>query len=189
MNNQQMPLENPVDYLYQLIPRRLDPVLEIEGELFKKAIERLGSKGIFVPDPYEPYQITNLNLYIGATTPFSKKEVPHWHSAQTEVYVIQEGQADLLAKYHWQVRWRLFHGNPGDFLIVQPKVCHWFQWKSASGLALVFKAPQIAGVGKFPNGKTDCFSCPFYNNGCQLPKGFTPKENLKTSSNDSSSPV
>jgi len=64
----------------------------------------------------------------------------------------------------------------GDLLIVPPESCHWLRWRSAAGLALVFKAPQRAGVGRFPAGKVICRFCPHYKCGCVLPNGFMPQE-------------
>src|SRR5260370_27414537 len=125
-------------------------------------LETLGAKGLSVPDVTEPYQIS-LPLYIGATTPQATSEVPHWHQDQAEAYVCLKGEVALLAKNRWDDDgWVRRVGQPGDLLIVQPQVCHLVQWRSARGISLVFKAPQRAGLGRFPHGKVTCKLCPHF---------------------------
>jgi hypothetical protein len=83
----------------------------------------------------------------------------------------------MVAKHRWEDDgWIRRIGRPGDMLVARPEVCHWFRWQSGSGLALVFKAPQVAGVGPFPAGKVTCKFCPHFNRGCVLPEGFVPPE-------------
>ncbi|MFQ5859848.1 MAG: hypothetical protein ACE5LU_29995 [Anaerolineae bacterium] len=167
---------DPVEYLHDLARRQHEPGLLIQREPLAVVMKELGAKGISVPDPFEPYQI-HLPLYIGATTPQAKSEVPHWHADQAEAYVLMEGEAELLARYRWDDdSWVRQLGRAGDVLVVQPEVCHWFRWLSADGLALVFKAPQRAGVGRFPAGKVVCKFCPHYKRGCVLPAGFASYE-------------
>jgi hypothetical protein len=127
-----------------------------------------GAKGISVSDVLEPQQIS-LPLYIGGTTPRAASEVPHWHAIQAEAYVLLHGEAEVLAKHRWNDDWVAKRATPGTLLIVQPEVCHWFQWRSSEGLAYVFKAPQIPGVGLPPNGKVTCKYCPHYGRTCEPP--------------------
>src|SRR4051794_3566970 len=143
-------------FLQGLTGDRRSPVLRIERDPLAAALragqEPLGAKGISVADVLEPFQIS-LPLYVGATTPGARSEVPHWHADQAEAYVILGGEAELLAKFRWDDDgWTMWEGRPGDLLVVAPEVCHWFRWRSQSeeSLALVFKAPQRAGVGPFP---------------------------------------
>lgn len=160
-------------YLEELASRQLEPVLHVEHMPFAAAIEAVGgAKGLSVPDVLEPYQIS-LPIYIGATTPRATTEVPHWHPDQAEAYAIMAGEAELIAKHRWgEGGWVRRVARAGDLLIVQPEVCHWFRWRSPEGLALVFKAPQRAGVGRFPAGKVVCKFCPHFGKGCVLPAGF-----------------
>lgn len=170
---------DPTSYLQDLASRQQEPVLLIKREPLAHALARLGAKGLSVPDILEPYQI-HLPLYIGATTPSATTEVPHWHADQAEAYVILDGEAEMLAKHRWDDNgWVQRAGQAGDLLVVQPEVCHWFRWQSTRGLALVFKAPQRAGVGRFPAGKVVCQFCPHYGRGCVLPVGFTPPGQTK----------
>lgn len=166
---------SPIDYLQDLARRQREPGLLIKREPLIEAMEQLGAKGISVPDPFEPYQI-RLSLYIGVTTPRAQCETPHWHTLQTEAYVVIEGEVELLVKYRYEEHWARRVGQAGDVLVAQPEVCHWFRWRSPQGLTLVFKAPQQGGVGRFPNGKTVCRDCPHHNRGCILPEGFIPQE-------------
>jgi hypothetical protein len=164
----------PTQYFDEIGAQRLAPVIHIERDKLAAALEPYGAKGISVPDPFEPFQI-RMELYVGATTPEATTEVPHIHNVQTEAYVIITGQAEILAKHRWiDDGWATWAGNPGDVLLIPPEVCHWFRWCSSDGLALVFKAPQRAGVGRFPAGKVVCKYCPHYGRGCVLPDGFTP---------------
>lgn len=163
-------------YLQELALRQHEPVLLVELAPLTAELEGLGAKGFSVPDVLEPYQI-QLPLYIGATTPKATTEVPHWHPDQAEAYVVLDGEAEILAKYRWSDNgWVRRRAKAGDVFVVQPEVCHWFQWRSARGLALVFKAPQRAGVGRFPAGKVICRFCPHHQRGCVLPDGFKPAE-------------
>ena len=162
-------------YLHELALRQQEPGLLIERKRLGPAMEQLGARGISVPDPMEPFQIC-LPLYIGVTTPRATTEVPHWHGDQAEAYVLMDGEAELLAKHRWETDWVRRVGHTGDVLVAQPEVCHWFRWLSPHGLALVFKAPQRAGVGRFPAGKVICQFCPHYRRGCILPDGFTPRD-------------
>ncbi len=90
-------------------------------------------------------------------------------------HVLLDGEAELLAKFRWDDNgWVECVGKTGDVLIVQPEVCHWFRWRSQDGLAMVFKAPQRPGVGRFPAGKVVCQFCPHFMRGCVFPQDFTP---------------
>jgi mannose-6-phosphate isomerase-like protein (cupin superfamily) len=151
-------------------------VLLIEQLPLAAAVEAVGgAKGISVPDVLEPFQIS-LPMYIGATTPSASSEVPHWHPDQAEAYVVLAGEAEMISKHRWiDEGWVRVVARPGDVLVVRPEACHWFRWQSAAGLALVFKAPQRAGVGRFPAGKVVCASCPHYERGCVGPRGFVPR--------------
>lgn len=139
---------------------------EIEGYL----VEVGGAKGISVADLLEPQQIST-DLYIGATSPLASTEMPHWHPKQTEAYLIVHGTAQILAKYRADRQWTTTRLRDGDLLIVQSEICHWFRWVSRQGLAYVFKAPQVPGVGRAPNGKTTCDSCA-HSDCCQRPEGY-----------------
>jgi hypothetical protein len=165
--------DNPAEYLRHLADRQQDPVLVIQQQSLAAAVVAVGgAKGISVPDVREPFQIS-LPLYIGATTPSASSEVPHWHPDQAEVYVVLEGAAEILSKYRWVDNgWARAEAQSGDVLVVRPEACHWFRWRSPSGLAMVFKAPQRAGVGHFPAGKVVCNSCPHFMRGCAAPAGF-----------------
>ena len=166
------PQEDPAGFLRHLTGDPQDPILGIERDPLAAALRTLGAKGISVPDVLEPYQIS-LPLYFGATSPHATTEIPHWHPEQAEAYVLLDGEAELLAKFRWDDDgWTVRRGKPGDVLIVRPEACHWWRWRSAEGLALVFKAPQRAGVGRFPNGKVTCQFCPHFGRGCVLPAGF-----------------
>lgn len=161
-------------YFRDFARHQRDPVLVLQRNPLAAALKTVGgAKGISVPDVLEPYQI-QLPLYVGATSPAATSEVPHWHNAdQAEAYVILDGQAELLAKYRWEDDgWIQRMAYAGDLLIVRPEVCHWFRWRSEDGLALVFKAPQRAGVGRFPAGKVTCKFCPHFQRGCVLPAEF-----------------
>lgn|GEM_PF-5489926 len=120
----------------------------------------------------EPYQIST-PLYVGVTTPEADSEVPHWHPDQAEAYVIMSGSAEMVAKRRWSPVWRSQAAVAGDLLLVQPEVCHWFRWRSPAGMVLVFKAPQRAGVGRFPAGKTVCASCPHFGVDCEPPAALS----------------
>jgi mannose-6-phosphate isomerase-like protein (cupin superfamily) len=164
------------DYLENLAYHQQEPILLIEREPLAIAMREFGAKGISVADVMEPFQM-HLSLYIGVTTPQATTEVPHWHNDQTEAYVIIEGQAEISAKHRWiDDGWLSKTGRAGDLFIIQPQVCHWFRWLSVTGLALVFKAPQRAGVGPFPAGKVVCKFCPHFNRGCKVPEDFMPRE-------------
>ena len=165
---------DPVLYLHKLSHCRRDPLLLVQREPLRAAMAKLGAKGLSVPDVFEPYQL-QFELYIGFTTPAATTEVPHWHPDQTEVYVIMDGEAEVLAKHREQDSWKSEVVKAGDMLIVPPQSCHWFRWCSAAGLGIVFKAPQRAGVGPFPAGKMVCRDCPHYKRGCVQPDGFTPQ--------------
>jgi hypothetical protein len=175
--NETTPALESEDYLHERSAHQLEPGLLFERERMRMTIKRLGgAKGISVPDPLEPYQI-HFDLYYGVTTPHATSEVPHWHAEQTEAYVMTEdGGAELLVKWRWDNSgWQRRVLNSGDVILVQPHACHWFRWKSETGSAAVFKAPQIPGVGRPPNGKTTCTSgCPHFRRGCVMPDGFTP---------------
>src|SRR5882724_5538823 len=113
--------EDVCNYLEQLAFRQQEPVLLIEAEPLAVVLEEFGAKGISVADVLEPFQI-HLPLYIGATTPRATTEVPHWHPAQAEAYVIIEGQAEMLAKHRWEDdRWVRKVGRTGDLLIARPE--------------------------------------------------------------------
>ena len=123
---------------------------------FLKLEENKGSQSISIADTMKPFQIS-LPLYIGATSPAAnKKEEAHWRNDQAESYVIIKGKAKLYAMYRWAKGFRVLEAEEGDTLVVQPQVCHWFQFTSKNGLAMVFKAPQQAGKGLPPKGKTTC---------------------------------
>ncbi len=170
---------DPVDYLRDLAQHQQQPGLVIEYAPLAAAMEQLGAKSIALADPFEPYQMC-LPLYIGVTTPRATTEVPHWHPDQAEAYVMVDGEAEVLCKYRWEDNgWMRRFAKAGDMVVVQPEVCHWFRWRSARGLALVFKAPQRPGVGRFPAGKTVCQFCPHHQRGCVLPEGFTPPEDAR----------
>src|SRR5689334_10608340 len=81
-------------YLNELSAARRHPLILVQRKPFQSVMEELGAKGISVPDVFEPYQL-QYPLYIGATTPHAKSEVPHWHPDQTEVYVIIDGKAEM----------------------------------------------------------------------------------------------
>lgn len=169
---------DPVEYLIKLAENQLHPGIHIEHDKLLKAIQTLGGSAAFsVADPFHPTHV-RLSLYMGFTTPENNREVPHWHSEQAEAYVILDGIAKLITKHRFHIRgdWTILVGHPGDILVAQPEVCHWFRWQSSRGIAYVFKAPQVAGQGRYPHGKTTCLhGCPIYKNGCVLPEGFSPE--------------
>ena len=155
--------------LWELSKTQFDPVIPISQDELEAYLAKVGgAKGISVRDVLEPQQIS-LPLYVGATSPRASSEVPHWHAEQAEAYFVVYGEADILAKYRWADDWVTRQAVAGTLLIVQPEVCHWFQWRSGAGLALVFKAPQIPGVGLPPKGKVVCQFCPHYRRTCQPP--------------------
>ena len=163
-------------YLQERADQQQVAGLLYEREPLTTVIKKLGAKAISVPDPIEPYQVCQ-PLYLGATTPSANSEVPHWHREQTEAYVVMQGEAEVLIKWRWENNgWKRRVLHAGDIILAQPETCHWFRWRSKEGdqaLALVFKAPQIPGVGKPPNGKTTCTNgCPHYQRGCVLPDGY-----------------
>jgi mannose-6-phosphate isomerase-like protein (cupin superfamily) len=165
------PEPSPADCLRNITGQQHQPGILVNAGKLAAAVAALprGAKGISVPDVFEPDQIS-LPIYFGVTTTHAQSEVPHWHPEQAEVYVVCEGEAELVSRYRWDGEWRRRVVRPGDVLIVQPEVCHWFRWLSESeGYALVFKAPQRAGVGRSPCGKVTCRFCP---HGC-VPEGFT----------------
>jgi len=165
------------DYLQERSAHQHDPGLLFEREQMRAVMKKLGAKGISVPDPLEPFQVC-LDLYYGETTPGATSEVPHWHARQTEAYVMMEdGEAEIWAKWRWDNNgWERRVLHRGDIILMQPHTCHWFRWRSENGHAAVFKAPQIPGVGKPPNGKTTCTNgCPHYQRGCVPPDGFNPE--------------
>jgi Cupin domain len=163
-------------YLHERAARQREAGLVFEGEPMRTIMAELGAKGISVPDPLEPFQIC-LDLYYGETTPRATSEIPHWHKEQTEAYVMtDEGEAEVWVKWRWDDDgWQRRVLRQGDVILVQPHACHWFRWRSERGRATVFKAPQIPGVGKPPNGKTTCANgCPHFQRGCVTPNGFNP---------------
>jgi mannose-6-phosphate isomerase-like protein (cupin superfamily) len=142
----------------------------------RTAIAELGSggTGMLVPDGIWPYHITCAELYFGVTTP-KAIERPHWHFRGWEGYVVVEGEAFMLVRWHdaVAVEWERRMLHPGDTILIAPGVCHWFRWQSQDGYAVVFKAPTIPGIGRPPNGKQQCQNgCHLYKNGCVLPDGF-----------------
>lgn len=160
--------------LFELSKHQSEPLMVIQQGELESYLQRVGgAKGISVPDVLEPQQIS-LPLYIGATTPRAASEVPHWHAIQAEAYFLVHGEAEVLAKHRWGDYWTTKCAVAGTLLIVQPEVCHWFQWRSPEGLALVFKAPQIPGVGLPPNGKVTCKFCPHYGRDCEPPAVAAP---------------
>lgn len=163
------------EYLHELGKRRNDPGFVIRSDPLAGAMESHGAKALSAPDIFEPFQST-LGLYIGVTTPGAKTEMPHWHTLdQTEAYHVVEGELTVLSKHRWDdAGWVEHVARRGDVVVLQPEVCHWVRWTSGSGLAMVYKAPQRAGVGRFPAGKVVCQFCPHFQRGCQLPEGFAP---------------
>src|SRR5262249_12983803 len=139
------------------------------------ATQTRGSAAFSVADPYESDQLI-LDLYYGETTP-GAKETPHWHAVQTEAYIVMEGEAEFFVKWRWTDNgWQIRVARAGDIVLMQRQRCNWLRWRSTEGRAAVFKAPQIPGVGKPPNGKQTCLSgCPHYKRGCVLPEGFNPE--------------
>src|SRR5207249_1312754 len=122
----------------ELSLRRAKPVLLVERRPLQGAMEKLGAKGLSVADVLEPYQL-QYPLYIGVTTAQATTEVPHWHPDQAEAYVIIDGEAEIKAKHRWEDNgWETDVAKAGDMLIVPPESCHWFRWRSRSGLAFVF---------------------------------------------------
>lgn len=161
--------QHAVGELFELSKHQFDPLMLIRRDELEAYLQAVGgAKGISVPDVREPQQIS-LSLYIGATTPRAASEVPHWHAIQSEAYVLVHGEAEVHAKHRWDDSWTTKHAVAGTLLIVRPEVCHWFQWRSAEGLALVFKAPQVPGVGLPPSGKVTCHQCPHYQRTCEPP--------------------
>lgn len=160
------------------VPR---PGIKYEQKPLDAAVRRRrGAEGISVADPMETHQISE-RVYFGVTTSSATAEVPHIHMEQTEAYVMQKGEALVWTKWRWDdAGWIGSTLRQGDVFLVQPNVCHWFVWRceaDVDGIAYVFKAPQIPGVGKPPNGKTTCTNgCPHYRHGCVLPQGFQPSE-------------
>jgi mannose-6-phosphate isomerase-like protein (cupin superfamily) len=166
------PKGDPEAYLHTLSQQRRKPSLCVQREPLQAAMEKLGARALSPPDVFEPYQF-QYPLYIGVTTPQATTEVPHWHPDQAEAYVIIDGEAELAAKHREQDNgWQTEAAKGGDMIIVPPQSCHWFRWRTEHGMALVFKAPQRAGVGAFPAGKVICRACPHYKRGCVHPQGY-----------------
>ena len=85
------------------------------------------------------------------------------------MYVVCEGEARLVSRFRWDDKWSRRAARPGDVILVQPEVCHWFRWRSENeGYALVFKAPYRGGEGRASCGIVTCRHCP---HGC-APEGF-----------------
>ena len=154
--------------------RRHDPVLHFEQQfLANELIHNGGATGIAVADVLKTFQF-RADLYFGVTSPQAKSEAPHWHTEQWEAYAIIEGGAEIVAKYRWVANgWITETLRAGDVILVQLDDCHWFRWRSSSGLCYVFKAPQVPGVGPAPAGKVTCDKgCPHNTNGCIYPTGW-----------------
>jgi hypothetical protein len=63
-----------------------DPVIAVSTRHLESYLKVVGgAKGISVPDVLEPQQIST-PLYIGATTPQAKTEVPHWHRIRGNLF-------------------------------------------------------------------------------------------------------
>jgi hypothetical protein len=162
------------DYLSSVTSRRLvDPVLLFEQmPLLEELKANGGATAISAADILKSFQFHS-ELYFGVTTPQARSECPHWHTDQWEAYVLVTGEAEMVAKRRWMDGWTTKLAGAGDVLFVQPEVCHWFRWRSASGLCYVFKAPQRAGLGPFPAGKVTCDNgCPESAKGCVRPPGW-----------------
>jgi mannose-6-phosphate isomerase-like protein (cupin superfamily) len=166
--------EESSNYLDELSAGRLDPGIPVRYERMKRqTLERgQGAIALSPPDAWISTQLS-LPLYNGYTTPRATTEKPHWHDSAAEAYCLIDGLAEIWCKWRWMREWRRLLLRPGDVVLVQPHVCHWFRWGSEDGYAAVFKAPQIPGVGRPPAGKTTCADCVHYNNGCVPPDGYS----------------
>lgn len=156
---------------FAAIAERRSPVTVIEQGSVLEALRGNGGAHAFsVPDAQRSDQI-QLPLYIGFTIPGNGREIPHWHTDQAEVYVIVHGEAEIVAQpYRDGDQWFTYRGGPGSLFLIAPQVCHWLRWRTDEGLAYVFKAPQRAGLGPFPAGRTDCqHGCPMFGRGCTPP--------------------
>ena len=161
-------------YLEDRATHQGEPGLWYEGERVKDAVQQNGgATAIWVPDPTKPHHIRT-DLYYGETTP-GAEEVPHWHTEQTEAYIMVDGKAEAWVKWRWEPKWQRRVLKKGDVILMQPEVCHWFRWLSEEGRAAVFKASPTSGVGQHLNGKRMCANCPHYEHGCTPPGGFNPE--------------
>ena len=147
-----------------------------ESTQMRAALAAIGGTGVYVPDALKPYHITNNEFYLGAATP-KAIEKPHWHFQGWEVYLVLEGEAEMLVKWHKEVDWHRRLLRPHDWIVIAPGCCHWLRWQTEHGYVVVFKAPTIPGIGKPPNGKQMCTNgCHLYKNGCVLPNGYNPEQ-------------
>lgn len=163
-------------YLLDRSARRREAGLVFEYKQMREAIAQLdsGGTGLLVPDSLRPYHITCNEFYYGVCTPRAS-ESPHIHFRGWEAYLVLEGEAEMLVKWHEALGWERRVLLPFDTCLIAPGVCHWLRWASEDGYCVVFKAPTIPGIGKPPNGKQTCLNCHLYKNGCVLPDGFSPE--------------
>jgi hypothetical protein len=163
-----------MDYLEELADSQVDPGIHVRYERMKQRTREPGQGAIAVSVPgWKPSPLA-LPIYHGYTTPRATTEKPHWHDGAAEAYCVIDGLVEILCKWRWEREWRRLILRPGDVALIQPDCCHWVRWLSEDGYAAVFKAPQIAGVGSPPAGKTTCSDCTHYNNGCVQPDGYNP---------------
>jgi mannose-6-phosphate isomerase-like protein (cupin superfamily) len=161
-------------YLLDRSARRREPGLVFEWNQMRAEIQALGGTGIFVPDAIRPHHINCNEIYFGVASSRAV-EKPHHHHRGWEAYLVLEGEADMLVKWHEEVDWQRRLLRPHDSIFIAPGVCHWLRWQTDDGYVVVFKAPTIPGIGKPPNGKQMCTNgCHLYKNGCVLPDGYNP---------------
>lgn len=134
-----------------------------------------GSISLVGADAMEAFQaLADLSLSI--TTPRYHEEVPHWHSAQTESYLVIEGTIEMTRRHRRERTWGVEVAGPGQLLCVRREICHWIKWQTEDGIAIVHKAPPMTGRGAPPAGRTSCLEgCCHYKNGCILPSGWNPE--------------
>jgi hypothetical protein len=159
-----------IEYLRHKHQSQLYPSVVYKYEATRAAVEAVGAGGIMDPTPYRDHQIESRQLYFGVAVPPGSNEVIHRHDAP-EIYVQIAGFARVWTKWYFADEWFERDLAPGDALLCQPGVCHFYQWFSpiGQGLAMVFKAPARGGVGR-GTGKITCENgCPLFGDRCAGP--------------------
>lgn len=120
-----------------------------------------------VADPYLPYQRQGLGFTWSFFTPKDKQDT-HVHGLpQVEIFGVFDGRLNVFYKHMTQrgaAAWRSLTLEAGDWLEIEPLVCHFSYWLDLEGTGTVFKAAasgNLGGVGKLGMfGKTTCEACP-----------------------------
>src|SRR5689334_18952794 len=101
------------NYFHNVADHQHDPGgMLYDREPTLAALEELdGATSITPADQRHSHQVGNQPLYVAATTPRNKKEVPHFHGGAerpVEAYLVTEGEALVWVRWAWETStpWR-----------------------------------------------------------------------------------